>query len=59
MEKPDCRKSLAGESRDQIVIATAAADRAEYDVLALFVLHRKGELRFEHRAGVVVEAADD
>ncbi len=53
------RNLLAGEARDQIVIAPAARDRAEHDLLARFVLDREGELRLEHRAGVIVEPADD
>ena len=53
------RHLLAGEAGDEIVVAPAAADRAEADRAALLVLHLEGQLGLEHRAGVVLEPADD
>ena len=50
---------LAGEARDEIVVAPAAADGAEADGVALLVLGRDQQLGFEDGAGVVFEAADD
>ena len=55
----DGRHLLAGEARDQIVIAPAAADRAEHDGLARSRSSRERQLRFEHRAGVIVQPAHD
>ena len=53
------RNLLAGEAGDEIVVAAAAADRAEADRPAFFVLGFDQQLGFEHGAGVVLEAADD
>src|SRR5436190_4340274 len=47
------------ETLDEAVIAAAAADRAEADGLAGFVLHLGGDLGFEDGAGVVLEATND
>ena len=54
-----CRNFLAREARDEIVVTSAAADRAEADGLAVIAFDLERQLGFEHRAGVVFEAADD
>ena len=59
MEKPVAGTFCAGEARDEIVVASAAADRAEADGLALLVVHLESQLGLEHGAGVVLEPADD
>jgi hypothetical protein len=53
------RGHLAGEPRHQVVVAPAAADRAEAHRLALVVEVVEQQLGLEHRAGVVLQAADD
>src|SRR5262249_29265547 len=53
------RHRLAAEARDEAVIATAAADRAEAHGAAAFVLGLERQLHLVDRAGVVLEPADD
>ena len=53
------RHFLAGEALDQSVIASAETDRAKPDRLPALVLHRRQQLRLEHWAGVILEAAHD
>ena len=53
------RHALAGESGDKVVVASAAADRAEAHGAAFVVLDLEGQLGLEHRAGVILEAADN
>ena len=50
---------LAAEARDEAIVAAAATDGAEDDVLALLVGDGEGEFDLEDGAGVVFEAADD
>ena len=54
-----CRNFLACEARDEIVVAAAAADRAEADGLAVIAFDLERQLGFEDGTGVVFEAADD
>ena len=53
------RNLLAGEALDEAVIASAAHHRAEADRLPALVFDGRGQLSFEHGAGVIFEAADD
>ena len=53
------RNLLAGEALDETIIASAAHHRAEADRLPALVFDGRGQLGFEHGAGVIFEAADD
>ena len=53
------RHRLAAKARDQTIVAPAAADRAEANRTAFFVLGLKREFDLVDRAGVIFEAADD
>ena len=53
------RHRLAAKARDQAIVASAAADRAEAHRAAFFVFGLEREFDFVDRAGVVFEAADD
>src|SRR5262249_53576093 len=57
--KPDRGHALSGETRDEIVIAPAAAHRSHHHRLAFVVLRRKRQLRLEHGPGVVIEPTHD
>ena len=59
MEKPVAGTGSPREARHEIVVAPAAADRAEAHRAAVLVLDLEGQLDFEDRAGVVFEAAHD
>src|SRR6185312_4074408 len=53
------RNILTAEAADEAVIAAAAADRAETHGATVIVFDLEGQLRLEHSAGVIFEAADD
>ena len=53
------RHLLPGETLHEVVVTPAAGDRAELPRAALLVGDLEGQLRLEHRAGVVAEATHD
>ena len=53
------RHRLAAKTRDQPVITPAAADRAEANRAAFFVLGLDQQFNFKNGAGVIFETADD
>ena len=53
------RNLLAREARDEIVVAAAAADRAEAHGLAVVAFDLERQLGFEDGAGVVFKAANN
>ncbi len=53
------RHVLAHEAADETVVAPAGADRAEADGAAVLAFDLEVQVRLEHGAGVVLQAADD
>src|ERR1700678_634899 len=53
------RDRFAAKAGDQAIVTPAAANRAETDRSARFVLHLERQLGLEDRAGVVFQAAND
>ncbi len=53
------RHALAGEARDEIVVAPAAADGAEAHGPPVIAFDLERQLSLEHEAGVVFEPAND
>src|SRR3984885_915250 len=52
------RHRLAAKARDEAVVTSTAADRAEAR-RAVFAVGRECQFNFEHRAGVIFETAND
>ena len=59
-DREPCRgHGLRPEARDEAIVASAAADRTEANCLSALIRGREGQVRFQDRAGVIFEPAND